>query len=78
VPALFVFTSLLDNGADGTVRKGINDANHRPGADTIFFKVPAASLPGIIQLNGTEIPITDTLTIKGPGIDLHSVSVSTR
>ena len=80
-PATIIVNSLLDNGdgANTTLREAIvmaNDLGTHPGADTITFKIPAAALPGTIVLNGTEIAITDTLTIKGLGIDLLSVSGS--
>ncbi len=78
-PATIIVNSLLDNGdgANTTLREAIlmaNDPATHPGADTIVFKIPAASLPGTIVLAGAEIPITDTLTINGLGIDLLSVS----
>ena len=49
----------------------IGVANANPGADTITFD--PAILPGKITLS-LEINILDTLTIKGPGIDLLPVS----
>ena len=76
-PATIIVNSLLDNGdgANTTLREAIllaNDNATHPGADTIIFD--PAILPGTITLNGTEIDITDTLTIKGPGIDKLTVS----
>ncbi len=73
-PATFLVTSLLDDGSEGTLRKEITDANLAPGADTIVFKLADPLLPHTIVLNGTEIAITGTLTIKGPGVDLLTVS----
>jgi predicted outer membrane repeat protein len=77
-PATFTVNSLLDNGLDGTLRKEIADANLAPGADTIVFKLTDPLLPHTIVLNTAtgEIPITGPLIIKGPGIDLLSVSGS--
>lgn len=75
-PATFTVTSLLDNGLDGTLRKEIADANLLIGADTIVFKIAAPeTLPGIIKVKALgEILISDALTIKGPGIDLLTVT----
>jgi hypothetical protein len=69
-PATIIVTSLLDdNGAGRTLREAIVEANATPATDTIVF---AASLfpvgaTGEIALNGTEIPITESLKIVGPG-----------
>lgn len=76
-PATFIVTNLADDGSDGTLRKEIADANAAPGADTITFAPAlfAGGVPGIVTLAGAvEIPITDTLIIKGPGVDLLTVS----
>ena len=68
-PATFTVTTLADSGA-GSLREaieGIGGANATAGADTIVF---AATLPlGTILLTTGEIDISDTLTIKGPGVD---------
>jgi hypothetical protein len=62
-PATFMVTSLDDGGA-GSLRDAIAEANDHPGADVIVFK---KGLTGIIGITSGQIPITDTLTIKGPG-----------
>jgi len=58
----FQVTNLNDSGA-GSLRAAVISANGAAGADTISF---AAGVTGTIQL-GTEIQITDNLTITGPG-----------
>src|SRR4030095_1791558 len=62
-PATFIVTSLEDAGA-GSLRDAIAQANDHPGADVIVFK---KGLTGTINIASGQIPITDTLTIKGPG-----------
>ena len=69
-PATFTVTN-LSNALIGSLRNIIGVANANPGADTIIFD--PAILPGVIPLS-LEISILDSLTIKGPGIDLLSVS----
>ncbi len=72
-PATIIVTSLADDGSGGTtLREAIVAANLTAAADTITFD--PAILPGIITLNGTEIDITSTLTIKGPGVDRLTIS----
>lgn len=76
-PATIIVTSLADDGTGGiTLREAIvqaNDQGSNPGADTITFD--PAILPGVITLMGAaEIAITDTLTIKGPGVDKLTIS----
>lgn len=75
-PVTFIVTSLADDNTDGTLRKEIADANAAAGADTIVFDKALA--PGTITLNTAtgEIPITEPLTIKGPGIDKVTVTGS--
>lgn len=80
-PATFIVTSLLDptDAGNMTLRDAIGQANGNPGADTIVFKLPNPTVPGTITLDpilGGEIPITGPLTIKGPGIDLLTISGS--
>jgi uncharacterized repeat protein (TIGR01451 family) len=69
----FTVTNLSDGAAPGpagSLRKAITDANANPGADTIIFN---ASLSGSIFLAGPSIPITEALTIDGPGADTLAV-----
>ncbi len=66
VPAPFVITSLADvvDANDGvlTLREAVLAANGQIGADVIQF---APGLSGILTLSGTQISITDALTIHG-------------
>jgi fibronectin-binding autotransporter adhesin len=72
-PATIIVTSLLDdNGAGTTLREAIVQANALGGTDIITFA--AALSGGTIVLNGTEIPISDTIKIVGPGVDKLTVS----
>ena len=74
-PATFLVTTLADAGA-GSLREAIGFANAAASADTITFS-PAlfpGGAPGLITLTTGEIGITDTLTIKGPGIDRLTIS----
>ena len=73
-PATFVVKNLSDAAID-SLRNLIGVANASPGPDTITFD-PAlfpGNLPGKITVS-LDINIMDTLTIKGPGIDLLTVS----
>jgi hypothetical protein len=64
VPSTFTVKNLLDDGSAGSLRMRIEAANNRPGADTVVFK---PGLEGTIPLNGTEILISDSLVLAGPG-----------
>jgi hypothetical protein len=70
--ATFEVTSNADDGSGGqTLREAIDLANADPDADTITF---AASVTGEITLNGTELGITNPVSIEGPGADVLAVS----
>jgi hypothetical protein len=56
---------------DLTLREMINLANAMDGPQTITFKLTGHNQ---IDLNGTELSITDDLTIRGPGA--HKLAVS--
>src|SRR5580658_1516040 len=56
----FAVTSLADDGAVGTLRVAINDANAKPGS-TIKFGVS-----GTITIASTLPEITAGMTIQGP------------
>ncbi len=60
--ATFTVTNLNDAGA-GSLRDAIGQANAASGADTVQFQ---AGLTGTIAL-ASEISITDTLDLAGPG-----------
>jgi parallel beta-helix repeat protein len=73
VPATFTVTTTADSGA-GSLRQAITSANNAAGADTIVFDQVAFANPQTIVLGGTELLITDDLTITGPGAALLTVS----
>ncbi len=56
---------------DCTLREAINAANANPDASTITF---ATNVTGVITLTLGELPITQNLTIRGPGTKVLSVS----
>ncbi len=61
-PATFQVANLLDDGAAGSLRWAINQANANPGADTITFGVA-----GTITLGGAQLPVvTGELDVLGP------------
>ena len=66
--ATFTVTNLNDAGA-GSLRDAIGQANAAAGADTIQF---LGSLSGTIPL-ASEIAITDTLHVAGPGVSTIKV-----
>ena len=62
--ATFKVTSINDNGAAGTLRRAIVDANAKPGADVIAFSLPAAGSHTLAP--AANLPaITDKVTIDG-------------
>src|SRR4051812_7407879 len=60
----FTVTNLKDDGSPGCLRSRGIAANMQPGADAVVFK---PGLEGAVHLNGSEIPITDSLLLQGPG-----------
>ena len=67
--ASFTVTNLNDAGP-GSLRQALLDANLAAGDDTITFD---PGLTGTITL-GSELTISDNLTIQGPGADVLTVS----
>src|SRR5438105_1401350 len=67
----YTVTNLANSGL-GSLRQAVLDANAHPGADTVRF---APGLHGTIAL-ASEIPITDAVTIDGPGANQITVSGS--
>src|SRR5690242_10577872 len=62
----------LDDSGDGSLRQAILDANANPGADSIDFQ---DELSGTLTLTSGQLPpITEDLTITGPGV--FSITVS--
>jgi hypothetical protein len=68
--ALFVVTNLDDSG-DGSLRAAIIAANDADGADEIGFD--PSLLSGRIALNSSLPPITETLSLSGPGSHASSI-----
>jgi len=72
VPTAYMVNALTDTGGatgtgtgtTGDLRYCIVQANTNSGADTISFQT---GLTGTITLNGTELLISDSLAITGPG-----------
>src|SRR5690349_11686236 len=69
VPSTFTVTTLADAGP-GSLRAALAAATAHPGADTVRF---AGGLHGTISL-GSEIGITDDVTVDGPGANKLTVS----
>ncbi len=69
--ATFIVTTLADSGG-GSLRAAVNSANVLPGSDTIRFQ---AGLQGTILLS-SEILISDSVSIEGPGQGLLTVAGS--
>lgn len=69
--ATFTVTHLGDNGS-GSLRAAVASANAASGSDNIRFQV---GLTGTIQL-ASEILITDSVSIEGPGASLLAVAGS--
>jgi len=63
-PAVFMVTSLKDDGSAGTLRSEILLAANKPGANTITF---AHNLNGVVKLTTGSLSIVSNLTIDGPG-----------
>jgi hypothetical protein len=64
LPSVFTVTNLSDDGSPGCLRSRVVAANSHIGADTIVFR---PGLTGTIHLTGGQIPISDSLTLNGPG-----------
>ncbi len=58
-----------------SLREAINSANGNPGADTITF---ANGVTGTITLTLGELPITEALTLTGPGQELLSIDANSQ
>ena len=65
----YTVTSTLDDGSAGTLRSAVALANADPGA-TITF---GPGVSGVIALQGTEMDITASMTITGPGAGVVQV-----
>src|SRR6478736_4017610 len=70
--ATFTVTNVNDAGP-GSLRDAVAQANAASGADTVLFQ---ANLMGAIAL-ASEIVITDTLNLSGPGVGRITVDGAT-
>jgi hypothetical protein len=70
LPSTFTVLNLNSAGT-GSLRQAVLDANAHAGADVVRF---APGLSGTVALAGSEIAISDDLTINGPGAGRISVS----
>lgn len=61
--ATFIVSTTSDSGG-GSLRQALVDANATAGADTITF---AVNVRGVISLSTALPPITEALTLTGPG-----------
>lgn len=66
----YYVTTAADAGA-GSLRQAIINANGNPGADNIYFNIS-----GTITLSSTMTPITDDLTVNGPGAEVLTIAGS--
>ena len=64
--SIFKVTNLADSG-EGSLRKSINLANQKAGADRIVFEVEGEKQT--LELTSGELNITDSLVIDGSGIE---------
>lgn len=67
--ATFTVTTLSGAGA-GSITAAVASANANPGADSIVF---AAGITGTITIT-SELEVTDSVTITGPGSSLLTIS----
>jgi uncharacterized repeat protein (TIGR01451 family) len=66
----YTVTTLADSGP-GSLRQAVLDANAHSGSDQILFQ---SGLTGTITLTSGELPITDTVTVLGPGASKITIS----
>jgi len=71
----FGVTNTNDSG-EGSLRLAIENANLLPGTDTVTFigATFADAVPDLITLGGTELVISEAVTVDGTGADLLSIS----
>jgi hypothetical protein len=72
-PGRFVVTNTADSGA-GSLREILGWANTLPGPDVVEFDPVYFGSPRTITLTTGQLAITDSMTIRGPGADLLSLS----
>src|SRR5439155_12063100 len=71
-PAVFEVTNANDAGP-GSLRQALLDANAAPSADTITFDSTFFAAQRTIALTSGELPVSDAVTITGPGAGLLTV-----
>src|SRR4051794_5891031 len=78
VPALYTVNSTADlgtgTGTTGDLRYCLTQANAAPGADSITFDPTVFATAKTIVLTGSELPVSDDVTITGPGAAQLTVS----
>jgi hypothetical protein len=63
-PTTYLADTLSDDPTEGyTLREALADADANPGADIVGF---VAGLTGTVVLDGTQLSINDSVTIRGP------------
>lgn len=71
-PGNFVVLNANDKGT-GSLRQALMDANAQPTIDTVSFDPTFFSVPRTITLLSGELPVTESVTIVGPGASLVTV-----
>ena len=67
IPTTYIVTNAADSGP-GSLRDALTRANTLPGTvDTILFDAGFFAAPRTITLTSGELPVTDSVTIFGPG-----------
>lgn len=73
----FTVTNISDDASTvGSLRNVINQANAQSGADVIVFDDTVFAGVVGITLGGTELPITDSVRITGPGPDRLTINAN--
>jgi hypothetical protein len=73
MPFTFTVTSTADSGA-GSLREALGLANSNAGSDLISFDAVVFTTPQTITLMTSELQISDSVTISGPGASMLTVS----
>lgn len=74
LPTTFVVTTTADAGP-GSLRDAMARANaNSPAPDAIIFDPVVFGLPQRITLTSGQLAVTDSVTVRGPGADLLTIS----
>src|SRR5206468_8200181 len=74
IPTTYTVTNAADSGP-GSLRDALTRANTLPGTvDTILFDPAFFAAPRTITLTSGELPVTDSVTIFGPGAALLTIT----